>query len=205
MEHRVEVLLKVDALRQAVRGDEDPLVVVGELQHPLLRSAGGSRPVTASTCTPRSAAEDSATYSAVGMNRQNRGPVAVGDELLDERDRALEFGVALPAQGVGLAGHLEEAPSVAGVLVLGQLGVGSRRRVEGVHLLVVAEIHDGAAAEGVGLGVILRDDRGTPVPERRGGSGRAGPEGAQQAEGRPPAHALTIATAAPVSVTASRA
>ena len=73
MHDGVEAVLEVDALAQAVGGDEHAALRVRKLVRPRFASGGGSVPVTAATSTflPSAPRRCSATYSAVGMNRQN--------------------------------------------------------------------------------------------------------------------------------------
>ena len=52
MHDGVEVLLEVDALGQAVRGDQQPPLSLAELLDLLLRSSDVSSPVTTPTVTP---------------------------------------------------------------------------------------------------------------------------------------------------------
>ena len=70
----LEGVLEVDALGQAVGGDQDVAGVGGgQAADALLAFGGGRVPVTAATSTlrPRAPSRCSATYSAVSMNRQN--------------------------------------------------------------------------------------------------------------------------------------
>ncbi len=74
VDDRVEQLLEVDALAEAVGADEDARFGLPERLDASSRSAGGSGPVTASTSRPfgtrPALRSSSATYSAVGMKRQ---------------------------------------------------------------------------------------------------------------------------------------
>ena len=91
------------------------------------------------------------------------------------------------------ARHFEQAAADAlGLLVLvAQVGAGN-----GVHELfglVVGEVHDGVAAQLLGVlrGLGVRDLGA--AAQRRCGGGRAGGEGAQEGQCRPPAYALAAA------------
>ena len=191
-----ELLLQVDALAEAVGGDEDTVLVPRRARRcARSRSAGGRRPVTASTSTP----------SRLGRRaRSSRGDVVGGVDEAAEHDRvdsrrARARRRSRPAARAwrrrrrrarrpGRPAPGGARPS-AGV---GAVGLAAGHDVDGLFGLV--QVEHGLAADLVGVVVGLGVGRGRPGPHRRCRGGRAGGKGAQQPERRPPAHPLLAGT-----------
>ena len=99
MDDGVEALLEVDALGEAVGGDEDALGMLARGRRPAPRARRRrGRPVTASTVTSSGRAVRSAVGDVLGGGdeaAEDDRRVAVGEELLDDRDALGELRVVL--------------------------------------------------------------------------------------------------------------
>ena len=160
------------------------------------RSAGASVPVTAATSIflPSAPRRCSATYSAVGMNRQNTiGWWPSLTSSLTSLIAAWSFVSASPRKALRGLGEGEQPFALragAGVVVLVE---SAGRGVEALGPFVAGVIHHGESAELVGLLDGLGGEVVGAGAQRRRGGGGARAERAQQRERGPPAHALAAA------------
>ena len=114
MQHRVEVLLEVDALGEAIGADEH---VLARARRPALamrasRSAGGSSPVTDSIRTLAGSALAKLAghvIRRVDEAAEDDRLEAVLEQRLDLAHGALELEIARPDDGFGAPGKLQQA------------------------------------------------------------------------------------------------
>ena len=209
VDDRVEAVLEVDPLGQAVGRDEDAVLVLANSRTRASRSSAASSPVTASTATslgPSAARSAPATYSAVAMKRQKTigldpsrtsprtisipraslaspRPASASASRARSRRRRRDV-VASPSSASASAPGTTSAPSA--------LSSSTRSRT-------LRRPISSASAIGLGVGGLGPAAEG----HRRGGWAR--PERAQERQRRPPPDALTLGAPQVPSRTVSRA
>ena len=196
-----EAVLQVDALREAVGGDQQPgAVVLGERVDAGFAFFGGQGsgdgldPQAGVLGRQRGSEVLGEVVGGGDVAAEHDRVVAVGQQVVQQRYQPLELGVGFWAlQGGGHRGQFAQAsPRLAGGNV-GIGGVGPECGVFALEGVVEIGVEDAGFGERVDVvGAVGGGDCG-PVEQGLLGRGRAGGQAAQQGDRRPPAHPLVHA------------
>ena len=188
--HRVEVLLEVDALAQAVGGHKDVPLRLAQGKHPplpLLRRKLARHRLHHHV--PGKACAELLRH-VVGRGdeaAEDHGAEPLFQERPDLLLRGLELGVLRSGEALGLPRHVQEAPPL-GALRLPVPGVAARRHVHALRLVHGVQVHDGADAHLVRLILCFGGGRGCPGAERCRGRSGARAQGTEERQDGPPPH-----------------
>ena len=206
VEHRVEVVLEVDALGQAVGANENETAAfrgegsdtrisfgrwqpAGDRLHPNVLGEGGAKVPGNVLRGIDEAAEDDRVEP-------------VREKGLDLAHRALELAVVRGIEAFGSAGEREQ-PAPRRLTATFRFRAGAE--VESHRVVIVSLVEDGAPPDLVDVLAFRRLVHRGPAPQGRGRGGGARRDAAQQRERRPVAHPPPALRRPPSSDTYSRA